>query len=593
MENVSNNSRPRTAPATPKSDSLKPAKTPQSLKSCQTPTSARSPRASAREAAVEAKRIHTAEKKRNISLLKEKWAKEKKERLDFQKKQREEEARLNQKLSMTQAQQRKMDIERKQKIEKQKRAIQEDMVKSSVEEHIRMKKELQEQEKARRRQSIALNREILEKAKRKEAELEKKKKDEEASLLISRQLDYLAVRESREIEEERRRESMAIRGAQAREQRKSERKAQECRQEEIQDILATRKEMWLDDKKQREKQKQKDRQSLANRLKTSKQQREADELEAKQKLERETQELYNRKQEWLDVQRAKDEKIRRDRESLAMRLDSWRRERTLEQEEAARQAEIERNERELMLNELQDIMKFQQEQEDQRRQSLAYRLDTAARERDYLQGLEANKQFVLEKEKQLHEAEREDIQRFRAHLEEERRKSLAFRLDEWRKHRDCDRSAEEAEKEATHRELQIRAEERRDVLDMKEQERQRERQEIARRIEESRQAKEVDLLNHRSLLDRMHADFESRRKDWKALNEAKRQQQERSRMSICMRLDSWRKQKLDREKQKAKDRLAKEHEAMMKQWEIEDIRAAKAKAALEEKQMNAKPSMIF
>lgn len=119
-------------------------------------------------------------------------------------------------------------------------------------------------------------------------------------------------------------------------------------------------------------------------------------------------------------------------------------------------------------------------------------------------------------------------------------------------------------------------------------ERVRERRELARAIEESQRAKEQDLLRHRELLDQMHADYEARRQDWKAIEASKKESREKSRKSICLRLQSWRQRKMAQDQERTQQRMLEEQEALYRRQDMEDIRAAKAKAAAEEREQQLK-----
>lgn len=107
-------------------------------------------------------------------------------------------------------------------------------------------------------------------------------------------------------------------------------------------------------------------------------------------------------------------------------------------------------------------------------------------------------------------------------------------------------------------------------------ERVRERRELATRIEEAKRIKEADLIRHRAQLDIMHEDFESRRADWKAVAEARRKSKERSRQSVCLRLQSWRMNKLRADQQLTQQRMEQEQEAMYRRQDAEAVRAARA-----------------
>ena len=86
-------------------------------------------------------------------------------------------------------------------------------------------------------------------------------------------------------------------------------------------------------------------------------------------------------------------------------------------------------EKQLLQQEYEDVLMYQAEQEALRRQSLAYRLDAAARDRDYMAGQDANKHAVVAHEMQLRRQDFLDLKAFREGFESERRKSLAMSLE--------------------------------------------------------------------------------------------------------------------------------------------------------------------
>ncbi|CAE7702998.1 unnamed protein product, partial [Symbiodinium microadriaticum] len=459
-------------------------------------------------------------------------------------------------------------------IEKRKLLERKKEMQLSLEAQVQLKSDLERERKERRRQSVALNKRILQEAKQKEEEMLRKKKEEEQSLLLAHREDFLALREREMEEEEERRRSLALRLEEQKKQKETEEELKKAQKDEEADLLATRKEMWEDKVQFAEEQRMRRRESLAGRLDQWREAKKREEEVLKQQKDEEIAELKEKRQVWMDFNDLKRECSERDRQSILWRLDKWRDERDLEEEEKRKQQEIENTERELMIAEWEDVMQFKEEQECLRRQSLAFRLDAAARERDFMQGQEANWQAVQKIENSWHQSDREAVMSYQAALEEERRQSLAFRLQ--RKHREYDEGMKLEEQQRRQEELHTRADDWRCVQQKLVEDRVRERRELAERIEEAKRNKEKDLLRHREQLDLMHADLESRREDWKAVEEARKKEKERSRKSICLRLQSWRKNKLRLDRERTQQRLQEEEEAMYRRQDVEDIRAAKA-----------------
>ena len=377
-ENVKpNNLRPTSAPVAVRT----PAKKYNS--SCATPTShsrpttaARKPvgtPVSSREAAIFAKAQHTAEKQKKTSLLKEKWAKEKLEKKELATKKREEEIKARQHLSTLTSKFRQKSIEKNNQFNKVKKEQEREVLKSSITENIVARKKIEATEKARRRQSVMVNKEILSRAKRNQSKLMRKKQEEEDNLHISRRIDFLSVREGKLEEEEKRRKSLEKMNAYARMQNELEKELNAVKSEQSQDILSVRKEMHEDDNKAKETLKMNRRQSLMGRLDTWRSQRKVeDDLQRKQQEALQL-DIIQKHEDWLDIQEVKKEYKDRARQSVLWTLDKWRETKDLDCEETLHKQIADQTARELFLQEYEDVLQYKQNQEDFRRQSLAYR----------------------------------------------------------------------------------------------------------------------------------------------------------------------------------------------------------------------------
>ena len=96
--------------------------------------------------------------------------------------------------------------------------------------------------------------------------------------------------------------------------------------------------------------------------------------------------------------------------------------------------------------------------------------------------------------------------------------------------------------------LQQRRAERAAAEALKKEERDRERRSLALRLVQSKKEKEMELTSHREKMDALHRDFQLRREDWLAARATKHEEEERSRKSIALRLESWRSQRMIEEK---------------------------------------------
>lgn len=150
--------------------------------------------------------------------------------------------------------------------------------------------------------------------------------------------------------------------------------------------------------------------------------------------------------------------------------------------------------------------------------------------------------------------------------------------------------AEELEK--LHEEHLIHEQDHKDIENYLANQRNLERQEIAARIETSKRNKEKDLLLHRELLDKMHEEYEDRRENWQLLQNYQNNEIERSRKSVCLRLESWKTMRMKREKERAYQQLLAEHDAALKQEDYCAIQEKKMQDKINERLKNSK-RMLF
>jgi hypothetical protein len=104
---------------------------------------------------------------------------------------------------------------------------------------------------------------------------------------------------------------------------------------------------------------------------------------------------------------------------------------------------------------------------------------------------------------------------------------------------------------------------------------------IASRLVDKKRAHEIDLLEHRKKLEKMHEDLASRREDWLDVQTYRANEKELRRKSVCYRLESWREQKIQIEKEKSRQKILAEEEAFFKQMDHEDIQQFKRQQVLE------------
>lgn len=120
------------------------------------------------------------------------------------------------------------------------------------------------------------------------------------------------------------------------------------------------------------------------------------------------------------------------------------------------------------------------------------------------------------------------------------------------------------------------------VKEYKKQQQDEERMEVAARLAAAKRAHEVDLKEHRRKLNIVHDILETRRQDRIDTMEYEKGEKEKRRKSVCLRLDSWRQQKMAKEQAKRREQMRAAEEAFYRQMDHEDLQAAKQAAKEEE-----------
>lgn len=150
--------------------------------------------------------------------------------------------------------------------------------------------------------------------------------------------------------------------------------------------------------------------------------------------------------------------------------------------------------------------------------------------------------------------------------------------------------AKKAQEEAD-RELSLEAW--RDVKAYLEDQREKVRRSLAWRIADASRKHEADLSHHREKMDALHRDLELKRLGWLDTQIYREEEKARSRKSIALRLESWRINKIAEEKEKAKQELIAEEDALQREQDREELLAAKLAIEMMEKRKNLEPGMIF
>ena len=408
------------AASTPKASPLCLSPSNKSFGSC---LSARSTRDGVKNTKLQA----SAELTHKVQIRKENWAREKELKARQNKICREANAKKAQELCDAAAEARKHSAEKKKRMVDRQKKEEHDMLAASLAERAQLAVDLQREAKARRRISIFLNKKMKESAKLKEREMQEEEKKKEADLLASRRINFLSAREAKKAEELRKRESLATRGVKASFDRKVDEVIANNEKFLERDIIDARLENRIDECNQKYLEKIRNRQSLANRLDVWRMQRTLVQEEEYEEQQSRVEECRVRQEDWQDIQRYKETQAKRDRESLAGRLQKWKEEKEFTGHLRSQEHEAEQIERELAQQELEDIHEYQEDSKRKRKQSLAYRLDKARKDQDFEKGQLALQQAYQEEELQMKTIDREDVKKFREQLLAARRQSLQYR----------------------------------------------------------------------------------------------------------------------------------------------------------------------
>ena len=206
------------------------------------------------------------------------------------------------------------------------------------------------------------------------------------------------------------------------------------KQQETVSELSDRRIDFLQLRQAKEREEQRRRESMANHTMTAQQHREAEERMAKQVAAEEAALLEMRQKNAEDDRKAKQAAEQQRRASMAGRLDHWREQKQVEQSEFTATKEQELDLLKTRHLDHQDVQQYKNEEVQRDRKSLAGRLQKW-REEKVDPGIQRMADSI---ERELQEEALKDVKEHQAKLERERRSSLAFRLEKARKDRAYD-----------------------------------------------------------------------------------------------------------------------------------------------------------
>jgi hypothetical protein len=405
-----------------------------------------------------AKQQAVLSKMQTAAEMRQEWAREKAAKTQWAEKQRQEEILAMRQTAQREAEMRKKMLALRKEAEQKKKQQEQEMLAAFVSDRVHAVKEAERLKKERRKQSVLVNKDMLRQSREKQAALAAAKKQEEQTLLATRREDMLKVAEARKAEEQRRRESMVTRGLTAQQQRDVAEQLAQARRDEEAALLQSRREDFLRLTEVRKAEEQRRRESMVGRGVTAQLQRQAaEQAEAARQQELQDSLQYRR---YLATQKASSEadEARRTRESLAGRLHMWRSQRTVE---AAMDDAKHGEERALLQTKHDnwvDATAHQRRIDDRRRASLAFRLDEWRAQKQVAEKEGGERAEAERIEWELRQQEAEDVATYRQACDASRRESLAVRLDKARKDRTVEEALREQQAIIEAEELRLRAE---------------------------------------------------------------------------------------------------------------------------------------
>ncbi len=311
------------------------------------------------------------------------------------------------------------------------------------------------------------------------------------------------------------------------------------------------------------------RESLAARLNSWRLEKSYEQISKEAEQSRHQSEIEDRYDTWQAKQTFKAKEANARRQSVALRLDQWRKEKAIEEVQQSEQHEQAAMEAEIKQAVDEDIRAYREECDFDRRNSLAFRLDKARVDADHTAAQKAMENELAMEALRLAEQDRQDVRNANEEMIAARRQSLAFRNErarQWQEQCICDK---EIQATAEHESRLLTTAAWNDVKQYQEQCREHERQEIAQKINESRRQQEESLEAHSVALSLLHEDLESKRMDWLEVHQAKQEEVRKSRKSISMRLNSWRKQRVEEAKESSKRAARADEDARLRELDRE------------------------
>jgi hypothetical protein len=562
--------------STPKSVS-RPTTSKSTTKSLSTPKNLFSPGPSVngRDAAKFAKLQGTAERIRKVQSLKEKWAKEKEVSAQVNKEKRAHELRRLQDEADAAAAARKKAIDAERSYELLEKQREKELLAASLEERTQLARDLQEKAKAKRRISMFLNGKLRTAAAKKDAELKAKAQQEYINELSDRRTDYLQLRQAKIREEQGRRDSMMNRTLMAQKHREAEQEMERKAAEEEAALLDMRHLNFQDDMKFKQELDKRRRESMMSRTEMAQKHREAEQAMEKKAADEEAALLETRHLNFQDDAKAKQELEKRRRESMMSRTQMAQKHREAEQEMEKKAADEEAALLEMRHLNFQDDVQFKQELDKRRRDSMMGRTEMARKHREVEQEMErqaAKEEAALLETRQFNF---QDDAKARLEEEQQRRMSMAGRLDHWREEKRAAQTEVYATRECEKDLLRSRQLDHQDMQEYKKSLVVRDRQSLAGRLQKWREQKEdPDVKVLAAAVER-----ELQEQELEDVRAYRLKLEQERRESLAYRLEKARKDKTFEAGQTALKAIVEEEERKLADFDRQDVRQYREKLA--------------
>ena len=304
------------------------------------------------------------------------------------------------------------------------------------------------------------------------------------------------------------------------------------KQQELVQELADRRTDYLQVRQARAREEQNRRESMANRGLTAQKQREAEAEMAKQAAEEEAALLTTRKLNWEDDHKAKLAAEQQRRMSMAGRLDHWRDQKQVEK--AEKQDEFNATKDLLSTRRLdhQDMQKYKSDLVQRDRMSLAGRLQKWREDKED-PGVKAAAEAI---ERELQEQAYEDVKNYKTKQEHSRRESLAYRLEKARKDRTFEAGQHALAQIVEEEERRIEEEDRAAVEKYRKDLMEARRQSLQYRLTvESNDRIRREGEKH-AQKEAMREEIAKRQEDWQAVKEYQQSLREQQRRSLAGRI---------------------------------------------------------